>query len=228
MATLNYVFFARDSSTTPPGQPLTGLTPSWVFMKKLSDGSNVAPPAISEIGSGQYKLAYDPEANGEASGQIDLGTTVANPSDRFIDLVFYLSDSRTIYNLDAAVSSRSTFSGGNVAVGSYAAGMDPASLLLATPSQKLATDANGRVTVGSNQDKAGYLLASGGLDAITVEAGVNVRQALSPILASAAGVLAGAGTGTVIIKGGNTSVTRITASTDNAGNRSSVTLSLPN
>ena len=63
--------------------------------------------------------------------------------------------------------------------------------------------------------------------AIQVEGGVNARQALSPILAASAGIVAGAGTGVVVIKGGNSSTTRITAITDNAGNRSSVTLTLP-
>ena len=105
-------------------------------------------------------------------------------------------------NLDAQVSSRSIFAGGQVAS-------------VATP-----------VTVGVNNDKAGYLLAAG-LDAIQVEGGVNARQAISPILAACAGIVAGAGTGVVVIKGGNTSTTRITAITDNAGNRSSVTLTLP-
>jgi len=70
-------------------------------------------------------------------------------------------------------------------------------------------------------------LAPSGLDAVPVETGVNARQALTPILAASAGVLLGAGTGTVIIKGGNTPVTRITATTDNAGNRTAVTLSIP-
>jgi hypothetical protein len=227
MALLTYVFFARDSSTTPPGQPLTGLIPSWVFLKKLSDSSNLTQPAITEIGSGQYKLAFDPELSGEASGQIDLGASVVNPSDRFIDLVFYLSDSRTNYNLDATVSSRSTYAGGPVTVGGYATGMDPATQILANPNQPVATDASGRVTVGTIQDKSGYMLAANGLDTIQVETGVNVRQALSPILASAAGTLSGAGTGSIVIRGGNTSVTRIIASTDSAGNRSAVTLSLP-
>jgi hypothetical protein len=83
------------------------------------------------------------------------------------------------------------------------------------------------VTVGTVTDKTGYALAAAGLDAVMVEAGVNVRQALSPILAAAAGVLAGAGTGTIIIKGGGVATTRITASTDSSGNRSSVTLNLP-
>ncbi len=71
------------------------------------------------------------------------------------------------------------------------------------------------------------VLAPAGLDAIAVETGVNVRQALSPILAAAAGVLSGAGTGTIVVKGGNVATTRITATTDSSGNRSSITLSLP-
>ena len=106
-------------------------------------------------------------------------------------------------NIDAPISTRSTFDGGVVA------------------------SVTAPVTVGTMTDKTGYTLAAAGLDAIEVEAGVNARQALSPILAASAGVVAGAGTGVVIIKGGNSSVTRITATTDNAGNRSSVTLSLP-
>ncbi len=106
-------------------------------------------------------------------------------------------------NLDVKVSSRSTFAGGAV------------------------SSVTGPVTVGTNNDKAGYSLASSGLDAITIETGVNARQALSPILAASAGVLIGAGTGTIVIKGGNTALTRVTATTDNAGNRTAVVLSLP-
>jgi hypothetical protein len=105
--------------------------------------------------------------------------------------------------LDAHVSSRSTYTGGAVA------------------------SVTAPVTVGTNSDKTGYALASAGLDSITVETGVNARQALSPILAASAGVLLGAGTGTIVIKGGNVAVTRITATTDNAGNRTAVVLSLP-
>jgi hypothetical protein len=106
-------------------------------------------------------------------------------------------------NLDVKVSSRSTYAGGPVA------------------------SVSAPVTVGVNMDKTGYTLAAAGLDAIQVEVGVNARQALSPILAASAGVLLGAGTGTIVIKGGNVAVTRVTASTDNAGNRTAVTLSLP-
>ena len=78
------------------------------------------------------------------------------------------------------------------------------------------TDPNGLVS-----------LAPSGLDAISIESGVNARQALSPILAASAGVLLGAGTGTIIVKGGFSATTRITATTDNAGNRTAITLTLP-
>jgi len=106
-------------------------------------------------------------------------------------------------NLDAQVSTRSTYAGGIVAG-------------ISAP-----------VTVGTITDKSGYSLAASGLDAISVEAGINARQALAPILAASAGVVAGAGTGVVVIKGGNSLITRITATTDNLGNRSSVTLTIP-
>lgn len=76
-------------------------------------------------------------------------------------------------------------------------------------------------------DKTGMILASGGLDSISIESGINARQALSPILAACAGSLSGAGTGTIVIKAGGVDTTRITATTDSSGNRSSVSLSLP-
>ncbi|MDB5350783.1 MAG: hypothetical protein JWN86_2030 [Planctomycetota bacterium] len=106
--------------------------------------------------------------------------------------------------LDAAVSSRSTFAGGAVA------------------------SVSAPVVVGQNNDKTGYTLASSGLDAIQVEPGINARQALAPILAATAGVLSGAGTGTITVKGGSVATTRIMATTDLVGNRSAVVLNLPN
>jgi hypothetical protein len=58
-----------------------------------------------------------------------------------------------------------------------------------------------------------------------IETGVRVLDALRYILAASAGVLTGADGTTVTIKaGGNASTTRITASVDASGNRTSVTL----
>jgi hypothetical protein len=71
-------------------------------------------------------------------------------------------------------------------------------------------------------------LGTAGLDAITVETGINARQALSPILAAAAGALSGATTSTVAIAAaGNPSTNRISATVDGSGNRTAITLNLP-
>jgi hypothetical protein len=75
--------------------------------------------------------------------------------------------------------------------------------------------------------RTGYKLASDGLDAVVVETGLHARQALSVIAASAAGVLDGAATTSVTVKGANVATTRIAATVDADGNRSAVTLTLP-
>lgn len=101
------------------------------------------------------------------------------------------------------------------------------SAALSTYSGGAVASVTAAVTVGINGDKTGYILASAGLDSIVIETGVNARQALSPILAASAGVLLGAGTGMIVVKGGNVTTTRITATTDNAGNRTAITLAIP-
>jgi hypothetical protein len=108
--------------------------------------------------------------------------------------------------------------GGNAAGLRLNPGDEYIDIVVSRESSRLLTAIN-----GSGQ----MVLSPNGIDAIQVETGVNARQALSPILAASAGVLVGAGTGTVVIKGGNTAVTRITATTDNAGNRTAVNLTLP-
>lgn len=72
------------------------------------------------------------------------------------------------------------------------------------------------------QNAAGLLdLANG------VETGKTVRQALRAIGAVLAGLLSGAGTGTITIQAlGNDSTTRIVAVTDATGNRTAITLNL--
>jgi hypothetical protein len=107
-------------------------------------------------------------------------------------------------NLDTNVGSRSTYAGGPVA------------------------SVTAPVTVGANNDKTGYTLAASGLDPITVESGVNFRQAQAVILAASCGDLSGANTTTITIKAGNNpGVTRITAPVDTSGDRTGVTLNLP-
>jgi len=183
MASLWYFFAARDNSETGLGTRLTGLSPAWTLMKRLEDNGDISPtPAITEVGLGLYKFAFDTELNGDVIGQLDIlgGGNPANlaldPSDQFLDVAATRESSRLL----------------------------------------TAINSGGQVT-----------LSPSGFDAIQVENGVNARQALSPILAASAGVLLGAETGTIVIKGGNVAVTRITAATDNAGNRTAVILNLP-
>jgi hypothetical protein len=105
--------------------------------------------------------------------------------------------------LDASVASRSTYQGG--------------------PVQAVVSP----VTVGVVQDKTGYSLAAGGVDAIPVESGINLRQAIAPMLAALAGnVVRGSGD-TIVIHGANTAVTRITATASSDGTRTTVGLILP-
>lgn len=65
------------------------------------------------------------------------------------------------------------------------------------------------------------------LDSIQVESGLNARQALSIITASCGGVLDGATTNTITIKGGGVATTRIIATVTADGDRTAVVLSPP-
>lgn len=76
-------------------------------------------------------------------------------------------------------------------------------------------------------DKAGYSLAAGGADLVTPESGVNVKQALSLIMAAVAGQLSGAATSTIVIKNPAGNATRLTVTTDADGNRTLVVTNPP-
>lgn len=57
------------------GQPLAGLSPTWVSLKRASDGINYTPqPSINQIGGGLYKTDFLSE---RLTGVIDLGATAS-------------------------------------------------------------------------------------------------------------------------------------------------------
>lgn len=70
-------------------------------------------------------------------------------------------------------------------------------------------------------------LTSAGLDNVVIESGTNARQAMSLMAAAAAGKMSGGGTTNVIFKGAGVETTRIDATVDVTGNRSSITLTPP-
>lgn len=94
MANITYVFSVRNSQITTGDNRLTALTPTWIFLSTLAGATPVTQPAITEIGFGQYQFAFDAEANGECSGQIDCGSIIPNASDRFIDFDLTRDSSR--------------------------------------------------------------------------------------------------------------------------------------
>lgn len=76
-------------------------------------------------------------------------------------------------------------------------------------------------------DSLGVNVVAAGLDEVVIETGLNARQALSLLASALAGVLSGAATATVVIKGAGVADTRITATVDADGNRSALTLTPP-
>lgn len=72
-------------------------------------------------------------------------------------------------------------------------------------------------------------LSPNAFDSITIETGMNARQALAVVTAAAGGKLSGAtqSGGTITVNGAGVTTTRITADTDANGNRVSVTLNPP-
>ena len=210
--------FSTSTFVASPTTPISGL-PEDTSIFKGRYKVTLSPTPVAQFSNGNYVVTVHDQGSsdnvvaelaatmysGDDSPVFPVSAPAVDPWSVSLPGSYAAGSAGAILggNLDAKVSTRSTYAGGVVA------------------------GVTAPVTVGTNNDKAGYALASSGLDAIQVEGGVNARQALSPILAACAGVIAGAGTGVVVIKGGNSSVTRITATTDNSGNRSSVTLTLP-
>lgn len=198
------LFLMIDSTDHLAGK--AGLSPT-VTLRKVGGAFAAPAGAVTEVGNGWYQVA------GNATDSNTLGPLVlhatgtgADPTDDRFDVVAYDPQSAAslgLTNLDAAVSTRSTYAGGAVA------------------------SVTAPVTVGTNGDKTGYKLASDGLDAVTVEAGLNARQALAVIAAESAGVLAGATGTSITFAGAGVATNRITATVDAFGNRTAVTVSPP-
>jgi hypothetical protein len=211
--------FSTSTFVTSPTTPITSLPEdSGNFLGRYK--TTLTPTPAAQFTDGDYVVTvHDQNASNNVVAELGAtihagddasvipqpGSAVVDPWSVSLPGSYAVGSAGAVLgsNLDAKVSTRSTFAGGAVA------------------------SVTAPVTVGTNNDKSGYALSSSGLDSIQIEVGVNARQALSPILAACGGVVVGAGTGVIVFKGGNSSTTRITATTDNAGNRSSVTLTLP-
>jgi hypothetical protein len=120
-----------------------------------------------------------------------------------------------------------TLSGIGAQLGALIGYVDTEILAIKAKTDALTLDGSGRVTVGSNADKSGYSLSESGLDAVQVETGVNIRQAMSICYAESAGTLDGTTANTIIFCAPGTTTERIRATVDEDGNRTSTTVTLP-
>jgi hypothetical protein len=120
----------------------------------------------------------------------------------------------------AQVITTATFGAGSATTGTVA-------LPTAAQVESGVTFGPGSATTGTYAASSGAL-PSNGLDSIVIETGINARQALSLILATLAGKITGQDANAPIIAAaGLPTVTRISATTDNSGNRPTVTLTPP-
>lgn len=104
MATIYYSVYASDSTVVSGDPSKTGLTPTWASLKTTggvqTDVSSLA--VISAVGGGQYQIAYDAEANGEASGVLDLGSGLVTNTDRYIPVSLAKDSSRIQAGINAS------------------------------------------------------------------------------------------------------------------------------
>jgi hypothetical protein len=185
MAAIQYSFTVRDS--TAGGARKTGLTPGFVFFKKLADNSDITPPSIGEVGQGAYKFSYDPSVSGEAVWQADAGSSLSAAGDRYIDGTATLSlqlqpaDISAVSGnvLDTALSGHSGAGTAGAALGvlvntlteSYAANGDPATL-----AQLL----YGMMAVLGNVSQSGTTLTANRLDGATPAMSFTLDSAAAP------------------------------------------------
>jgi hypothetical protein len=226
------------------GETMTGTT-GFAAYRVLDGGAQAsATGSVADKGNGQYWFALsqaDTNAN-EGSYLFTMTGMIAVEK----TLVFTACDPTTasnfgITNIDATVSSRSTYAGGAVAsvtgaVGSVTGSVGSVTGAVGSVTGNVGGNVAGSVasvtdpvTVGTNNDKTAYELDSAGLDQVVAETGINARQALALILDAVASVLSGAtgGASTITIKNPANSATRISATVDANGNRTAVTLNPP-
>jgi fibronectin type 3 domain-containing protein len=216
MALVHYRVVCRNSGSTPPGAPVTGVVfpqaggfgslaaggnPGWVFLKLVEPPfTNVtARPVVSEVGGGQYDLAWDAEVDGEASGQLDFGSTL-NPIDRYVD-VFLTADSSRIAQIPAVQARTDNLPDSPAAAGGQMA--------LSQPERDAIT-----TTILDHPDG--------------VESGLTMRQLQRLIGAILGGRTSGVepGAHTETYKGVGVNTNRASATIDAAGNRTGLALTL--
>ncbi len=242
-----YLYDANGNMQAPDSAPTITL----VNQSGTDRSARLSATTMVLVSTGRYRVTYTATAGDTVPEQLLWNfTTVVSAVTRnygFTSLCtdgsavdFTTSDRAIITAIKASTDNlpadpaSTTDVNTRLADADYTAPDNASIALIKVQTDKLAFDGSNYVqsAVMANNDKTGYTasLPSSGLDAVIVESddSINVRQALSLILSAHAGVLTGAATSTIVTKAaGDATTTRITATVDADGNRSSVTLSPP-
>ena len=225
-----------DAFFTASGLGATGLTVT-VDVWNPAGSRVVTGGTATEIGDGLYTYTFSGATS--TAGNYRAVFKTSGTADQPQVAALWIAGKAWVQNLDTAISGVAaavwgvtgrTLTGFNFQV-TVASNNDKSGYTLATtpPTSSAIASAVVAAMAGApvGSVASSVVLASNGLDLVTVETGLNARQALAIHSALAGGVLSGAGTGTIVVKGAGVATTRITATTDSSGNRSSVTLNLP-
>lgn len=242
MAAINYpVWRVVDDG----GTLVSGATVTIASVTDIDGAAIASHGAVVHVAGPNVCVAYDAETKGDAWITLAVSKAGSTFSGENASPAAYLTadPSKISTRLDAAVSSRSTYAGADTAgtttllgrvTSTRASALDNLDATVSGVAGAVAAVATTLGAAGAGLTalpRTGYKLASDGLDTIPIETGINARQALSLQLAALAGKISGASgaaTQTIVIKAGNdANTTRITATCDRYGNRSTVTLAIP-
>jgi hypothetical protein len=198
------------------GLGITGQAAGISGRRSTDGGSQILlSGSISEIGGGQYVAnLFDWDTSGNYIGYLFTasGTLPVSFSVTTVDAFsgsFYFNSGAVTLNASGQLSGQLVgfFSGQQVNV--YSGQIS-----------------GYQVNTLQNFDKSGYWLNASGLDPITVESGINFRQAQAIIMGAEAGMVSGAGT-TLFSIGNMSGILRIVSIVDQSGNRASPLILTP-
>jgi hypothetical protein len=156
-----YVVFFSNA-----GVPATGLSPTIGIYKKVSDGTDVTPPGVSEIGGGFYKFTASPAE--ALVVRMNGGGSLAN-ADKYKVMQITPHDA----DLDAQVSTRAPEAGGSLAAIKAKTDNLPAAPAVEGNIQGHVADAlaayDPPTRDEATSDKTAVLAAIAGLNDLTVE-----------------------------------------------------------
>lgn len=154
-------YYARFTNSITKA-PIAGLTLTWTFIVKASDGTAFTPqPSFTEIGNGLYKFTVSPTQ--DLLGRIDGGAALAT-QDRYSDVALSPNDANVAQSGDAyarlGAPGGASVSADIATVSAKTANL-PASPAAVGSNMGTVSSVTDPVTVGTNNDKTGYALTAG-------------------------------------------------------------------